>query len=376
MSLKRAGVACTVLALTAAYFWPSGEKSPATQTNRREPRAVSQAVPALIITPQQTKRRSQDRKQAKLLAQRIKSDNYCDPEWETLSRTSPADNSRRKLVIFDALHLAADEPRPDPCARALFAGDREEVLTLTARSEEPSCRLIRGLLLTDQWEHGGRGRPNTATEKQEGLKILSALADSNANNGFYSFFELGATDESNEAARERAYGHMLSAERFDNPLQSSHIEISRIGQLNSTAFLSGAELLASAAGPSLRPGALAARSFAQKGIYPSEFNAWVDRIGARFQRADRHGFTLPYENLLEDAVLRSIALSGRNVLGQVPKVLEQQEWVAYFRRRAGVDNLDAFVAFSQNCDEMLTQVRAVQPRFQADYERQAALWGR
>ncbi len=367
------------LPILAFWGWSSAHKKmpeavpAATSSALRKPSAAAKSA---VTEKKRADPGAANHRHSLKIAAWIQQDRYCDREGKFLTDTLLLkSNPQRKLIFFDAFTMVADAPQRNGCTRALFASERGEICKIVEKREELACRLILALLLTDQWEFGAEGKGATPSEKEEGREILRSLAAENAGNGFFSLFLLGATEDNDEAGREDAYHQMLRAERFENPLLPLFVEIKEMSQKGAAALLYGVELNSSFSMPNYGRAFKAAKELARKGLYAEEFSTWVALVEARFLQNERQSFNEPFANALEDALLRSLLLAGKQMLEKVPLIFEQKEWMAYYRRRTLPSDHSTWITpGAGGCEKTFAEARAIYPKLREEFERQAALW--
>lgn len=302
----------------------------------------------------------------------IEKDTYCEESAKSVRKDQRirGDDPDRRILLYKALDLANGSDHPDSCILALLATDRSAALKHASQGEDVPCRFIRALILTDQWASSRLMEKSTLDEKKEGLTILHELAAADPRNGYFSFFELGATDPIN---REEVYEKFLMAEQFESPLRTLYFKLRQLGNNNFTAMMYAVEIYSAAGFPDFSLAQKLASDMAKSGVYSAEFEAWVFRLDKYLQNADRMRLSEPAVVLIEDDVRRGIALSGKNYLHQAPPILQPQSWIKYFKRVANHNNQWAALDFGTICSEFEAKAREFHPVFSQENERQMAM---
>lgn len=288
----------------------------------------------------------------------IESDAYCEESNKQYRNDeSIAIAPRRKIQLYEGLVLAQGSLGANPCVQAMLADTKEDVLYYAQQSQDLACRFIHALTLTGQWELSKGEARWRANEHKKGVALLEALHDADPENGFYLLFLLGAADSADVSRKQELYRRFLQVTKIQNPLREIQAELKRLGHTNPTAYLYAIELYSSFSIPKFSSATKAAKQLAREGVFAEEFAEWVRRLNERWEKIDQAGINEPSTNLVDDAALRSIALSGKGLLPDLPGYLQKDLWQGYFQRRALSQDLSTLVGEEPSCEETLDRVR-------------------
>jgi hypothetical protein len=315
------------------------------------------------------------------LARWIEADSLCDSAGKYRRQgedsSSSGSDAEGEAALYSALLLAHGQHARNPCAMALLAKKHDRALALASRSEAEGCRFLRALLLTDQLDGLRNRREPTKEELTLGRNLLATLGRADPGNGIYPFFELGALRQ-NEAANageaEDIYRALMEAASFTNPLIPLYLSMRDLSHLNATAYLYAGELFANANVPDYSRASKKTNELLAEDREPGRPLRWAQMVVQGMEEVDRRNLMEPSLLLIESAVLKSLAGKAWSTHAELrprPPLLQQEAWVAWFRRRSRLiaeQDISEFV--DDDCRKTLSVMREAFPRLRESDERQ------
>ncbi len=297
---------------------------------------------------------------------RIQKDLLCSSDGSFYLKNQFFENPlQRSPMIFEALLQASEITIANKyCLLAMIEKDPDEALKHSLMSNEPACRLLQALFLTDQFFPSGNDKN---IDYQKGLAILDQLKHEHPNNGIFPFFKIGAYSSQRQFEDlEQEIMDLLATTKFDNPLQPAIIELQSLGQTNTTALVLASEVLSAHGVPDYQKASEAMQMWISEEKNPlaqatDQTKAWLDVQFQKLQDIQIKALTEPFVSLLEMALIRSFGKTFYQKWmpeAELPSPLKDEEWIPLFRHTTGLNdgplvesNFDG-----ENCSKIYSEI--------------------
>lgn len=249
----------------------------------------------------------------------------------------------------------------DPCVIALVSKERDVALHFASKSKKVTCRFLKALILSGQIEGLNEEVDPTESEVNESISILKSLQSEQPGNGIFPFFIIGSASiaKLSEDQYQRAIHDFLNSRYSESPFIETVVNTRKLGSINLIGMLNSSAITSSFLWPNYHAGSTKLRELSKSEFFASEFHRWTQNLIVEMQKIDEAQVKSPHFDLLQIAFYKGLA---KNWLEQtfpgveLPKLISQKGWVAFFNRR--IPNFSVYTSFeigneSNSCKKLV-----------------------